>query len=241
MAGWQGDFATLPPCKLALSPMNNWLGLIICIVYIFSLIGIAELLRRWRGYKSSFTRKIIHVGVGMMSWGLHLLFDNPWFFIATAVAFMLINLLDWRYGFFAAMSSSDRSNLGTVYFPLAAAVVAYLFWDQPPLMVAALMPLTWGDGMAPVIGQAYGRREYHIRNHKRTLEGSLAFFVAGFLFTWLAFWVIDGPPTIGITGAIAPALAITVSTTLVEAISIWGIDNLTVTAVAILILTYWPF
>jgi phytol kinase len=221
--------------------MNNWLGLVICTAYIFSLIGIAEMLRRWRGYKSSFTRKVIHIGVGMMSWGLHFLFDNPWFFIATAVGFMLINLLDWRYGLFAAMASSDRSNLGTVYFPFAAAVVAYLFWDQPPLMVAALMPLTWGDGMAPVIGQAYGRRAYHVRNHRRTLEGSAGFFVACFLFTWLALWVVGGSPAITPLAAIVPALVITVATTLMEAVSIWGVDNLTVTAVAILILSYWPF
>ena len=130
--------------------MNNWLGLVICIAYIFGLIGIAELLRRWRGYKSSFTRKVIHIGVGMMSWGLHFLFDNPWFFIVTAVGFMLINLLDWRYGFFAAMASSDRSNLGTVYFPFAAAVVAYLFWDQPPLMVA-YCPLAWLVAPPPTV------------------------------------------------------------------------------------------
>jgi phytol kinase len=221
--------------------MNNWLGLVISIAYIFTLIGIAEMLRRWRGYKSSFTRKVIHIGVGMMSWGLHFLFDNPWFFIATAVGFMLINLLDWRYGFFAAMSSSDRSNLGTVYFPFAAAVVAYLFWDQPPLMVAALMPLTWGDGIAPVIGQAYGRREYHVRNHRRTLEGSVGFFIACFLFTWLALWAVGGSPVVAAGTAVLPALIITIATTLMEAVSIWGIDNLTVTAVAILILSYWPF
>ncbi|MCA9945962.1 MAG: DUF3679 domain-containing protein, partial [Anaerolineales bacterium] len=46
--------------------MNNWLGLIICFVYVFGMIGAAEGLRRWRGYSSGFTRKVIHVGVGMM-------------------------------------------------------------------------------------------------------------------------------------------------------------------------------
>ncbi len=221
--------------------MNNWLGLILCILYIFGLIGGAEWLRRWRGYKSSFTRKVIHIGVGMMSWALHLLFDTPWYFIATAAAFMIINLLDWRYGFFAAMASSDRSNLGTVYFPFAAAIVAYLFWDQPPLMVAALMPLTWGDGLAPVVGQAYGRHPYTVGNHQRTLEGSAGFFAACFLFTWLALWVIGGAPDITPAAAVFPALAITAVATLVEAVSIWGIDNLTVTAVAALILFSWPF
>ena len=139
------------------------------------------------------------------------------------------------------MASSDRSNLGTVYFPLAAAVVAYLFWGQPPLMVAALMPLTWGDGLAPVIGGAYGRHEYTVRNHTRTLEGSAGFFVAGLFFTWLALWVMGGPPAIGPAAALVPALVVTLVTTLAEAVSTWGLDNLTITAVAIFVLMIWPF
>jgi phytol kinase len=221
--------------------MNNWLGLLICFVYVFALIGAAEGLRRWRGYASDFTRKVIHIGVGMMSWGLHFLFDTPWFFVIACAAFMVINFLDWRYGFFAAMASSDRSNLGTVYFPLAAGVVSILFWSRPPLMVAALMPLTWGDGLAPVVGRVYGRRLYTVHTSTRSIEGSAGFFGACFIFTWLALWLVDGSPTIPIQAAWLPALIVTIATTLIEAITIWGVDNLTITAVAILILQIWPF
>jgi phytol kinase len=221
--------------------MTNTLGLIICFAYVFSIIGLAEGLRRWRGYGSSFTRKVIHIGVGMMSWFLPFLFTNPWPFVFACGAFMIINLLDWRYGFFSAMQSSHRSNLGTVYFPLAAAVVAIVFWEQPPLMVAALMPLTWGDGLAPVVGAAYGRRFYRIHTSTRTLEGSAGFFIAGFIFTWLALWVMPGTPEISPLAAFLPALIIMLVTTLIEAVSIWGLDNLTVTAAAILILSFWPF
>ncbi len=216
--------------------MNNWLGLLISFIYIFTLIGGAEALRKWRGFSSDFTRKMIHIGVGMMMWGLHYLFDNPWFFIGTSGVFMVINFLDWRFGYFAAMSSQDRANLGTVYFPFAAAVVAYLFWEQPPLMVAALMPLTWGDGLAPVIGRKYGRHPYFIHNHKRTIEGSLGFLVAAFLAVWLALWLIAGQPQITPINALLPAFVIAFATMLVEGISIWGLDNLTITAVSILLL-----
>jgi dolichol kinase len=221
--------------------MNNIIGFFICIVYVFGIIGSAELLRRRYGYGSGFTRKVIHIGVGMMSWALPFLFDNPWPFIVAALGFAALNLLDWRYGFFSAMVSSDGSNLGTVYFPLAAATVSLLFWNQPPLMVAALMPLTWGDGIAPVVGQAYGRHAYTVFGHTRTLQGSAGFFVAGLLFTWLALWLIPGPPAITPFSALGPAAAIMASTTLVEAVSVRGLDNLTITAVAILILSLWPF
>ena len=154
---------------------------------------------------------------------------------------MVINLLDWRYGFFNAMQSSNRANLGTVYFPLAAAVVALVFWERPPLMVAALMPLTWGDGLAPVVGAAYGRRFYTIHTSIRTLEGSAGFFVAGFVFTWLALWLMPGLPEITPLAAVLPSLVIMSVTTVIEAVSIWGLDNLTITAAAVVILNWWPF
>ncbi|MFQ5436559.1 MAG: diacylglycerol/polyprenol kinase family protein [Anaerolineae bacterium] len=221
--------------------MNNWLGFLLCFIYIFSIIGVAELLRRQRGYSSDFTRKVIHIGVGMLSWALHFLFDTPWFFIAAAVLFMIINFLDWRFGLIKSMASTDQSNLGTVYFPLAAAVVALLLWQQPPLMVAALMPLTWGDGLAPVIGKRWGKRPYTIHTSHRTLEGSAGFAAAAFLFTWLALWFIGGNPAIAPVAALLPALVIALATTAVEAISIWGLDNLTITAVALVIISIWTF
>lgn len=221
--------------------MNNFVGLLIAFGYIFAVIGLAEVLRRQRGYGTGFTRKFIHIGVGMLSWLVPFLFDSAWPFVLACAVFILINLLDYRVGFFSAMASSDRTNLGTVYFPLAAAVVAVIFWDTPPLMVAALMPLTWGDGLAPVIGRAYGHNTYVVFGQTRSLQGSATFFVMGGLFTWLALWLMPGAPGLSPSAAIAPALVLLLFTTLVEAVSPWGLDNLTVTAAAIIILSLWPF
>ena len=39
--------------------MTNTLGLILCFTYIFAMIGLAEGLRRWRGYGSSLS--LIHI------------------------------------------------------------------------------------------------------------------------------------------------------------------------------------
>jgi len=220
---------------------NNLIGIVIATFYIFAIIGLAELLRKKRGYSSDFTRKVIHIGVGMMSWALIYIFTSPWPFVIMCLLFAVFLYLDFRFGFFPAMASKDKNNMGTVYFPLAAATAVYIFWSQPPLMVAALMPLTWGDGLAPVVGRAFAKRPYYIGNHKRTLEGSLGFFIFGFFFTWLALWVMPGSPEVTPLAAILPALVVLVATTLVEAVSIWGIDNLTITAVAILILNFWPF
>lgn len=221
--------------------MNTWLGLGIAVAYIVGLVGAAEVVHRWRRLSSDFTRKVIHVGVGMLSWALPVLFDSPWPFIGVCAFFGVLNFLDWRFGLVPSMASSDRSNLGTVYFPIAAALVVWLFWERPPLMVAALMPLTWGDGLAPVVGRAVGRHPYTVLGHTRTLEGSAAFLAAGGFFTWLALWLAAGPPELTPAAALAPALVTAVVTTLAEGVSVWGLDNLTVTAAAVIVLSLWSF
>ena len=93
---------------------NNLLGIIIATVYIFAIIGLAELLRKWRGYSSNFTRKVIHIGVGMMSWALIFVFTSPWPFIIMCLLFAVFLYLDFRFGFFPAMASQDKNNMGTV-------------------------------------------------------------------------------------------------------------------------------
>lgn len=221
--------------------MSDWLGVVISAVYIFGLIGTAEFLRHKFGLTSDFTRKIIHIGVGMLSWALPFLFSQPWPFIVGALAFALLTFLDWRFKFFAAMASSSRSNLGTVYFPLVACVVIYLFWDYPPLMVAALMPMTWGDGLAPIIGNKYGRHRLPIKDSTKTIEGSIGFFLAALMATWLALWLMPGAPELTLAQSFLPALIVASLTSLVEAISIWGLDNITVTAAAAYVLAQWPF
>jgi len=221
--------------------MTNLLGVVICLIYIFAIIGLAEGLRRWRGYSSGFTRKVIHIGVGMLAWAVPFLFDTPWYFVAACLAFAVLNFLDWRFHFFKSMAALDGANLGTVYFPLSAAVVVIMLWENPPLMVAALMPLTWGDGMAPVIGQTLGRHPYTVFGYTRTWEGSAAFFLFGLFFTWLALWVIPGPQTITPLTALAPAGITMLVTTFIEDLSVRGLDNLTVTAGALAVLWLWPF
>jgi phytol kinase len=108
-------------------------------------------------------------------------------------------------------------------------------------MVAALMPLTWGDGLASIVGRTYGANTYTISGQQRSLQGSATFMVVGGFFTWLALWIMPGPPALTPIEAIPPSLVITITATITEAVSPWGLDNLTVTGVSIIILGLWPF
>lgn len=217
--------------------MTDWLALLISFIYVFGIIGLAEGLRSWRGYSPDFTRKVVHVGVGMWAVGTVLLFENRWMALIPPVSFVVLNYISYRLETFKAMESENKSNLGTVYFPLAFCVVIIWFWPRPDLIVAALMPLTWGDAMASVLGQRYGHLHYRIFNHSRTVEGSVSMFVFSFISTLLALWILPLPT--GFLLSVGLALLIAILATLTEAVSPWGLDNLSVPAVSSLILWLW--
>jgi phytol kinase len=210
--------------------MPPWLAILLSFGYIFAMLGIAEGLRRWRDYSSDFTRKFIHIAVGMYSVIAIFIFEEREWAIIPPAAFIVINFLDWRFGVLQAMTSSDRSNLGTVYFPLSFVVIIWLLWDRPALLVGSLMPMTWGDALAAVLGRRYGRRRYTVLGATRSLEGSLVMLGASALATWLVLALLDGGNPLGL------ALATAAAATLAESVSPWGLDNLTVPAASALVL-----
>jgi dolichol kinase len=212
--------------------MSPWLALLLSFGYVFLMLGLGEGMRRWRKYSPDFTRKFIHISVGMYSILAVLVFDQWEWAIIPPAAFVIINFLDWKYGLVQAMTSSDRSNLGTIYFPLSFIAVIWLFWDRPELLVASLMPMTWGDALASVVGRRIGRRLYTVAGSTRSLEGSLTMFVLGALSTWAALALFGADNPLGV------ALITAAGATLAEAVSPWGLDNVAVPAVSALLLAW---
>lgn len=214
---------------------SDWLALVISFVYVFGAIGIAEVLRKWRGYSVEFTRKFIHIAVGMWAYGTILLFETRGFAIIPPLAFTIINAISYRYETFKAMETGERSQLGTIYFPISFAAAIWIFWDTPAILVASLMPLTWGDALASVIGRRYGRHPYTIFGSQRSLEGSLTMFAVSWLTTLIPLALIGMPPISFGTALLGSGVA-ALGATVIEAVSPLGIDNLTIPAITALLL-----
>ena len=219
---------------------QDYTALIVAYAYIFGVIAIGELLRRLAHRQLEFTRKFIHIGVGMWVVGTVFLFETWYLALIPPATFVVINAISYWRGTFKAMESEERGNLGTIYFPIAFGAVIYYFWSMPVLMVAAMMPLTWGDAMAAVFGRRYGHNHYTVGKHTRSVEGSLAMLFWSWVMTSLALFVMPyllGRPLINWMLALIYGLAVALVCTLVEAISPWGIDNLTIPAAAVLVLS----
>jgi phytol kinase len=217
----------------------DYTALVISYVYVFAVIGLGELLRRAGRRSPDFTRKFIHIGVGMWVVGTVLLFQTWYLALIPPLSFVIINAFSYWRGTIKAMESEEKGNLGTIYFPIAFAAVVYYWWSYPVLMVASMMPLTWGDAMAAIIGKRYGYHLYSVGGRSRSLEGSLAMLLWSWVATFLALFVMPlllGMPPINWILALLYGAVVAIVCTLVEALSPWGIDNLTIPAAAVLVL-----
>ncbi len=207
---------------------NGW-GLLLSFIYVFAVLFAAEGLRKWRGYRIGFTRKFVHIGVGMWVIGTVLLFESRWFAVIPPVTFVALNYISYRRSLFQAMETGERENLGTVYFPISFALLILWLWPRPELLVAALMPMTWGDALAAIAGGRWGRRKHPFNGSLKSWEGSLTMLLVSWLAVSLALLIFS---SLGWGIALGAALIVALAATVAEAITPWHLDNLTVPLVS---------
>lgn len=218
--------------------MSDWIAILISFGYVVAVLGVAETIRKIGGFQASFTRKFVHIAVGMWVVGTIYLFESRWMAIIPPCIFTILNFIAYRQGLLQSIESEDEANLGTVYFPIAFGILILIFWERPNILAASLMALTWGDAMAAVVGQTYGRTTYRVFNHTRSLEGSISMFLFSWLSTFLALWLLPTNTVQYTTLTISLGIAglVALAATGVEAVSPWGVDNLTIPAVSGLLL-----
>lgn len=218
---------------------GDTLGLILSYVYAFGLLFAVEALGRRRAWPRYLTRKLIHIGAGMWVWGILALFDTWYLGLIPFGTFIGLNYLFYRAQAFKAMDAVDSSP-GTVYFAISITALFALLWrtdgpdDRVALATAAVMAMTWGDGVASIVGQRYGTRTYTTFGHTRSWEGTLAMAACSFLGILLTLRWLPGSGLSPHSAPYAPAplalmtLGGTLVATTAESLSPAGTDNLSV-------------
>lgn len=219
------------------------IGLILSYVYAFGLMFGVEALGKYVRWPQRITRKLIHIGAGMWIWGILYFFDHWYYGLIPFGTFIVLNYLFYRQQAFKAMDTSE-STPGTVYFAFSITVLFSLFWrtggapDNVPVAAAAVMAMTWGDAMASLVGEQWGRHLYKRFGSTRSWEGSLAMAIVSALSIGLTLWLLPGsvlsPNSVPLqAGALLLLTAIgTLVATTVESLSPAGTDNLSVPIVS---------
>lgn len=206
--------------------MSPGKGLLISYAFLFGVLLLGEFIRMVFKLRSEFTRKFIHVGVGF--WGFVAYWTLDWWIVLIPPAsFVLINLLSYKITLFKSMEIEDKSNLGTIYYPISLCVLLAAFWPKGMYEVAliGMMVMALGDGFASVIGEKWGKHRYRFWKREKSWEGSMAMFFFAVVGTVLVLYLLLTLP-LGV--ALWRAVAVGLVAAVIEAVSPWGTDNLTV-------------
>ena len=208
------DFSTWWP---SITGVGLWLTLI---------LGLAEGLNRWGNVDPEIPRKIVHIGTGnviLLAWWL----QTPSLLgILASVLFCLVTLASYRYTVLSSLNGVGRQSWGTFFYALSIGVLIAVFWPRsmPHLAAIGVLCMTWGDGLAALIGQRYGTHRYYFWGMQKSWEGSLTMMGVSLMSTLIVLWLAypGKIAVIGIAGVVA------LVATLLETVSKYGLDNLTV-------------
>lgn len=216
--------ATTPNLLLPLTPT---LGLQVAVVIAWlgfvGLISIGLSLRK--DSEPELIRKVVHIGTGnviLFAWWLQI---PGWVGIAASLLFGVITLLSYRFPILPGINSIGRKSLGTFFYAISIGVLIAIFWQTHPYYaVIGILVMTWGDGLAALVGQRFGSHPYKLWGMQKSWEGSITMVLVSFAVCSLILFLVQG--AIWQTWAIAFVVALVAAS--LEAFSRLGIDNLTV-------------
>jgi phytol kinase len=173
-------------------------------------------------------RKIMHVSMGLIASSFPWLFDQVWPVLLLAVG-SIATLILVRSGISVAGSlrgvlhGVQRSSWGELLFPVAVAVVFVLADGDPLLYSVPILILTLADAVAALIGVFYGQIQFSTLEGRKSIEGSLAFFIVAFLCVHIAVLLFT---EVGRIESLLIGLLMGVIAMMFEAVAWRGLDNL---------------
>lgn len=191
-----------------------------------AIVLLAETLHRRISPNSELARKVVHIGSGnviLLAWWLQM---PTWIGICASIIASIVALLSYYVPFLPGINSVGRKSFGTFFYAVSIGVLMAAFWPKQQFHYAAIgiLVMTWGDGLAALIGQKFGKHSYEIWGMKKSWEGSLTMMLTSYVVSSLILFYVQG----NIWQTWVVSLAIAIVATLLEAFSKLGIDNLTV-------------
>lgn len=219
-----------------------WLQITIVAAWVFFILAIAGLVNRFATSDSEIVRKIVHIGAGhviLLAWWLDIPASVG---IGASVVASIVTLLSYIFPLLPGINSVGRQSLGTFFYAVSVGILVAWFWhiQQPQYAAIGMMVMAWGDGLAALVGQRFGKHKYKLLGAQKSWEGSLTMALASYLVCSLIL--------LGVLGNVwqtwLVSLAVAFVATSLEAFSLLGVDNLTVplgsAAIAFALIQFWP-
>ena len=117
--------------------------------------------------------------------------------------------------------SASGHGFGLVYYAISWTILAFFFYNQPWIIAVGIAAMSYGDGMAALIGERFGKHKFNISGDTKSLEGSLAMFLVLILSLFVVLIYYNNLPT-----SYLVIVAVALVATVFEGITPKGLDNL---------------
>lgn len=210
--------------------MKNLVGIIISTVYIVVILVLSKFVAK-KGEEAS--RKFIHILLSNIWIIYYFLIDSLLVACILPAVFVVINTLSYKFKILKTMEREKNDGFGTIYYAISILIVTIFTYLQknPMLGMPGMLIMGYGDGFAAVVGKKVKSKEYEIGNAVKTIAGSITMFVISFM---VSSFVLN---LLAVEYFFLKGLVIALVATALEAVSIRGLDNITV-PIVVTVLTY---
>ena len=191
----------------------------LAVLFVLS-VALIEYLFRNKNVRKESIRIIIRIFTGLFFIFLYLNFNISYFVLIVFVS-LFIMIFSFTFNIFTSIHSVERKTYGEIFFPLGVLITLWISYPFSSIFLSSLLILTFADSLAVIPG-------FLKKSQKKTILGSLVFFITSFIILTLIFQSID----IYITVIISLIL------TFIEFISIYGLDDLFVPTIASILLLF---
>ncbi|MEM4258937.1 MAG: SEC59/DGK1/VTE5 family protein [Candidatus Thermoplasmatota archaeon] len=213
------------------------LGVVFVYTYVAVLILITEKIIAKKYPVAS--RKILHILTGNIAFILPLFETREIMAFVAAGPFIVFTFLMSPYSplkSFRGKTSQAGHSFGLVYYAIAWTVLAYLFFDHKVIIAVGILSMSYGDGLASLVGVRFGKKKYQVVHDVKSFIGSFAMFVCTFIVLLVAvfFYQVSFSYHLLLVAVVIAWVAM-----FVEGVTPFGLDNLSVPFITAVL--FWFF
>ena len=199
-----------------------------------ALFGVSEWLYHVGKVKAEWTRKIAHIGTGLLTLLFPVVLASHWQVLFLCVSFLVILLVSLKFTWLPSINAIDRFSYGSILFPVIVYALFLVFQMAGKGLIVFYLPiliLAICDPVAALVGKRFPFGKYQVLGGDKSVTGSLAFLVSALLVTAVTIFAFHDVTSRMLLILLVPAIA-----TVAEGLGVKGMDNFTIPASVVLTL-----
>ena len=189
------------------------------LLYLFSIFLISIIFKKYNENSREIVRKIIHIGIGpLIPIAQFLKINQNSALVFTGIVSLMV-LINYTYKLLPTIEDVERKSYGTLFYCLSLFILIFLFWNKDPYsLVTGFFIMTFGDGLAGLVGKTFNSRSWFFLRQKKSLIGTLTMLLTSLMIVSSLGYTQQN--TLNFNYFMIAFIA-----TLLEQISFVGIDN----------------